>query len=313
MTRCSDTSRAREEPLVATASRVSRWLLVEQCGPWGPPALPTARMPPELAARLRSEAARLGARLLLLRHPHGVECPPGRQVLVAESRPGAERLLHRGFADDGELLAADLPSPVGPAEGWASLDGPLLLVCTHGRHDVCCAVRGRPVALALSARWPDRTWECSHVGGDRFAANVVVLPSGDYLGRVEPEDAVATVQRLLDGTVPVPVHRGRSSLPLPVQAAQWFARRATGRDGVEDLRPAAQQAEGDDAWRVRLAGADGRPGLDVRVSYERTGRPELLTCAALTAQPTPVWRCELVPAGDTGPAPTSGTGPEAPC
>ena len=47
---------------------------------------------------------------------------------------------------------------------------PMLLVCTHGVHDTCCAVRGRPVAAALARRWPEATWECSHVGGDRFAA-----------------------------------------------------------------------------------------------------------------------------------------------
>ena len=68
--------------------------------------------------------------------------------------------------------------------------GPILLVCTHGVHDTCCALRGRPVAAALAARWPGQVWECSHVGGDRFAPNVVVLPDGFYYGNLDPETAV---------------------------------------------------------------------------------------------------------------------------
>ncbi len=106
---CSDASRARAEPLTATASRVERWLLVEHCGPWGPPTLPLARMDPALAAHLTGEAARLGGRLLLLRHPRGVDCPPGRNAFVVDSRDGRESLRHRHFDEDAELLdPADL-------------------------------------------------------------------------------------------------------------------------------------------------------------------------------------------------------------
>lgn len=289
---CSDAARARDEPLVATASRVERWLLVQQCGPWGPPALPTARMPARLGRRLSAEAARLGARLVLLRHPHGVPCPPGRRVFVVDSRPGHERMLTRDLPADEELLTVPLPGPDAVADGWQFLSGPLLLVCTHGRHDRCCAVRGRPVSLALAARWPDRTWECSHIGGDRFAANVVVLPGGDYLGRLDPPDAAGHVQALLAGRVPVAVHRGRSSLPLPVQAAQSFVRTTSGRDRADDLRPLAQTGEGDDVWRVQLGGVAGRPDVEVRVRYDRSGQPALLTCGARLPQVAATWRCE---------------------
>jgi hypothetical protein len=122
----------RREPVHATASRVERWLLVEHCGPWGPPSLPLARMGADLGRHLTAEAARGGARMLLLRHPRGVDCPPGRRVFVVDSRPGRERVLQRLFADDAELTAAHLPLGQDEADGWAPFDGPLLLVCTHG-------------------------------------------------------------------------------------------------------------------------------------------------------------------------------------
>lgn len=281
--------------MLATASRVERWLLVEQCGAWGPPAVPLARMDAALGAHLTAEAARGGARLLLLRHPRGVECPPGRQVFVVDSRPGHEVVLRKQFDDDGALATATLPLGRTAADGWTEVRKPMLLVCTHGRHDRCCAVRGRPVAEALSGRWPGRTWECSHVGGDRFAANLVVLPEGQYVARLEAVEAVDVVARLDAGVLPLEHLRGRSSLSLPVQAAQQFARTELGRARADDLLPAAQRTDGPDAWRVRLAGADELPDVEVRVRYDRRAiAPELLTCGAQEAKPAPLFRCETL-------------------
>jgi hypothetical protein len=284
---CSDASRARGEPMLATASRVDRWLLVEHCGAWGPPSIPMARMDPALSSHLTAEATRLRARLVLLRHPRGVPCPPGRNVFVVDSRPGHESVLRRHVVDDA-ALCRDALTPDG---AWAPVDGPLLLVCTHGRHDRCCAVRGRPVAGAVAQRWPDRTWECSHIGGDRFAPNVVVLPHGFYLGRLDPDDAVEALTALHDGRLPLDHLRGRSSLPLPVQAAQHFARTQLGRDAVDDLQPARQDADGTDTWRVTLAGTAG-PDVEVRLRFERDAvGPAHLTCDSTQARVAPQFTC----------------------
>ena len=62
---------------------------------------------------------------------------------------------------------------------------PVLLVCTNGRRDVCCAVRGRPVALDAAALAPGRVWEASHTGGHRFAPTGVLLPHGATLARLD--------------------------------------------------------------------------------------------------------------------------------
>jgi (2Fe-2S) ferredoxin len=287
---CSDGARARGDQLLATASRVDRWLLVEQPGPWGPPTLPTARMAPELARRLTAAAAAAGARLLLVRRPY--RTPPDHSVYVADSTPGHERLLHRRLTDE-ELLTEPLPF-AGDGAGWEEVDGPLLLVCTHGRHDQCCAVRGRPVFDTLSAHWPDRAWECSHIGGDRFAPNVLVLPEGLYLGQVDPAQAVPVVTALLAGRLPVAHLRGRSSRPQPVQAAEQFARARLGRDLADDLFPAGHRAEGASRWRVRLSGTGGRPDVEVLVRREATEHLVLLTCQSAEAKVAPVFVCEAL-------------------
>ncbi|MDC3002011.1 hypothetical protein OA174_05370 [Actinomycetota bacterium] len=59
-------------------------------------------------------------------------------------------------------------------------------VCTHGKRDVCCATSGRGYALARQAAAPDaHVWECSHLGGHRFAPTCLFLPSGRLYGRLD--------------------------------------------------------------------------------------------------------------------------------
>ncbi len=287
---CSGASRERAEPLLATASRVERWLLVEHPGAWGPEAVPSSRMSISVARALAGVAASTRARLLLIRRPVGVPPEDGRRVYAVDSRPGNEQV--RTCRVEVDTALADLEPPYGqaPAAGWDGFDGPLYLVCTHGRHDRCCAIRGRPVAQRLADRFPDRTWECTHVGGDRFAANVVVLPDGLYLGRIEQDEAVRVMEDLAAGLLPAGQVRGRSSLPLPVQAAQQLAREASGRWRVDDLAPVGQVGAGVDAWAVRLRGPGG-PDLQVVVRYDRSGGGrERLTCDALEDRAIPLFR-----------------------
>ena len=97
--------------------------------------------------------------------------------------------------------------------------GNLWLVCTNGRRDRCCAEMGRPIAAALAARWPEETWETTHLGGHRFAGTLLALPSGHTLGRLSVDDAVEACAEVEAGGVPVELSRGRA-----------------GRSGVEQVR-----------------------------------------------------------------------------
>lgn len=291
---CAQSAQDRGESLVATASRVERWLLVEHDGAWGPQSVPSSRMPVRAAKALGVAAAAGGARLLMVRRPRVAQRPgeTGRWVFAVDSRTGRERVLARHVDTDAELLALDVPydDPTDdPTDGWQVHPDPLYLVCTHGRHDRCCATRGRPVATALAATYGDQVWECSHIGGERFAANMVVLPEGHYLGWVEPQEVTDIIDALVDGELPTRHLRGRSSMSSPVQAAQAFARSELGRTRVDDLALESQESAGRDAWRVRLSG-----GVEVVVRYDRAGDVgrQLLTCDADEAKTSPVFRLE---------------------
>ena len=281
--RCAPASERRGDPLFATAAPAERFVLVEQPGAWGRNALRESRLRTSIVADLLARCHAAGARLLLVRRAH--RPTTARSWAIADARPGSEATWWGTFDEDDELDELDPLAPTG-----TSTTRPTFLVCTHGRRDACCAGRGWPVAVALTERFPEQTWQCSHVGGDRFAANVVVLPHGFYYGRVTPENAYELADRHLDGRVELDLLRGRSCYPPAAQAAQHFVRHELGVDAIDALPPRAVSRTDAETTAVVLGVDDG----DVRVllrEHESAPIPRL-TCGARSATPIREW--ELV-------------------
>jgi hypothetical protein len=288
---CSTASQDRNEAVFATASRVDRWMLLESPGPWGPRSLPQSRgLDDALVLRLQQRAKTAHSRLVLIRRPGRTQpqdsVEPGRAVYAADCRPGHERLVRRRIADDDELDRLEPPFDGGDLTGWEPA-GTLVGVCTQGAHDPCCAVRGRPVAAALAVSHPELTWEISHIGGDRFAANVLVLPGGHYLGRVPPRLAGEVFDRLLAGRRPTPYYRGRIVWRTAVQAAQQLAADRLGVTELDGLPPRQIEALRPNVWRVRFDGPDGV--VTAEVEQRMSDQPVRLACHAIDEHTAPSW------------------------
>lgn len=282
--RCAPSALRRGDLQHGTASPVPRWLLVEQPGGWGVEAVLQSELDPGVGAELLARARPAGARVLLIRRP-GRQVPDGpRRWAVVDSRAGYERVGWGRWEHPEQLLEIPLDEPVGePA-------GPAYLICAHGRHDACCAIRGRPVAEALEAARPGQVWECSHVGGDRFAANLVALPHGLFYGHVTAATVTGLAAAYERGEVEPQLLRGRSAFAPPAQAAQHYARLALGETGLDALRPIGMVHTGAGRWRVRLLAPGGGTLLvTVRGSL---GAPVRLTCSSRTAERPRSW--ELV-------------------
>ncbi|MGQ0777453.1 MAG: sucrase ferredoxin [Pseudonocardiales bacterium] len=274
--RCADVARQRDDALYASAPCAQQWLLLEHLGPWGRHILTDSGLACEVAGELERWARQTSGRVLLIRRPGSDRrARTGRRWYWADSRSGAEQVRWGTFDDEAEIVDMLRDPTAGQA-----CDEPIYLVCTHGKRDVCCALRGRPVAAALASEYPQRTWECSHVGGDRFAANLVLLPHGFYFGHVPPESATELVRIYDKGLLGLRWLRGRSSLLPPVQAAQHFVRTATGEAGVDSYPPLSCEDSGSDQWTVRLAvPADQPRTVVVQARVQLT--PEPLSCALM--------------------------------
>jgi len=181
---CAETSRAHAEPLHATASRVDTWILIEYRGLWAHDAVDGSTLSSELKAFLVEERRRLPhARILFVRRNER-RSRDGLLAYVARSTRSERGLRCLELERHDDLVGVDLAAAGEPVEH------PLFLVCTHGKHDRCCAKFGRPLYDAVGEQVEDGwAWQSSHVGGDRFAGNLVVLADGVYYGRVEPADA----------------------------------------------------------------------------------------------------------------------------
>ncbi len=277
---CSDGARARQDSLVATGSHGDRWFLVENQAGWGRHALLDPPFDHDLGRALVHRIEGAGIRPLAIRRPGRRVAQIGIRWALVDSRPGRESVRWGQVETLRDLLDVPLDGSTGVAS-----DRPVFAVCAHGRHDQCCAVRGRSVAARLASEHPEETWECSHLGGDRFAGTMVLLPYGLYYGWVDDGDAVAVADAYLAGRVEPRFLRGRSAYSHPVQAAQHFARAAL-RDDSLDAYPPQHEERTADGWSVRLGTADGPVTVEL---VETSSAPLLSTCAATQALPVRQW------------------------
>ena len=283
---CAEAALERHEGLAGTASRVTRWLLVEYGGQWPYEPLDATVFAGGLGARLGAQLAEVpGARLCLVKRP-GEGRRDGVTVFYGSTPGRGGRFRRLELEDHGRLgdldLAALLCDGDGPGE---RLEHPLLLVCTHGVRDRCCAKYGQELCRALGGSAPDGwVWQASHVGGDRFAGNLVALPEGLYFGRVGRAEAPRVLEAYLDGRIDLACYRGRSSDPFAVQAAEAAVRERTGLTGFCDLGWTETLRVEDGVWEVAFRAEVAGDVHRVRVE-RRLGEPQLLTCRA--AEPRP--------------------------
>ncbi|MEP7036407.1 MAG: sucrase ferredoxin [Dermatophilaceae bacterium] len=288
---------------LGTAPAAAFWVALEQSGPWGPRAATQSGLEPELGLALERRCQEAGGRLVLIRrpgaHPDAREGGP-QHVYLAGGLADRPWLLQESVDDPFTLLQlpwdalirGDLAAVRSMAPELEVSPAPVLLVCTNSRRDVCCALRGRPVALECSAQRPEQVWECSHTGGHRFAPTGVLLPYGQTFARLSVSSAVAAVDAATRGEVPgqllgASYDRGRSHLEPAAQAAESVVRQQLHEPSLMSLSTTALPHPGrEDAWQCRVRHIDGRH-WDVVAMREPDGgdRPE--SCGKT---PVPTWR-----------------------
>jgi hypothetical protein len=251
----------------------------------------------ELAAHVpadwKDQLKRRHTRVVCIRSQPRAHVPGVRLYACVVRRPGRgpAPLWTREVASLADVVAAvdQLREGGDDAVDWQRVEHKLILVCTHGRHDQCCANRGRPLVRALrESRWADRVWECSHIGGDRFAANLVVLPDSIYFGRVEPDSAITLLDTLEAGRIDLAHFRGRTSLTLAEQAVEQFVRHEFGIDALDAVAIEGRTPDG--AFVVQLGERTAR----VRIKRHTVSVAEPLTCHGRPGQLVPSFTLESI-------------------
>ena len=281
----------------ATASQVRAWLLIEVHGSWGRDAVRDSELGPHAPAVWRQAMRARGVRVITIRRDlethHHAQTSGIRLVHVVGGRPGATPAQARRMVVDDlhHVVTATESIATGSGFGpdWVDDDEPYVLVCTNGRHDACCATFGRPLARALRrSRWAGWVWECSHIGGDRFAGNLLLLPDSLYFGRLDVAGAEHVLEEFDAGRLDLVKFRGRSTFSLVEQAAEHFVRTELALDAVDAIRTI--ESLGNGHLRVQV----GRDGHDeavlVTVERARLSADTPLTCKGAEGLTYPAFR-----------------------
>ncbi|SDH42581.1 sucrase ferredoxin [Nonomuraea jiangxiensis] len=232
-------------PTRASATVGARlWLLIEYAGPW-PSHLESFELPEKISELVRRALER-GIRPQLIRRPGRRTRPreQGIRVLVAYATGQRPWMAGGVVAGPDDLDLDALVAGVVP-ESCILEDEPVFLVCTHAKRNACCARIGLPLARSLADSLPDRVWETSHVGGDRYAANLVCLPHGIFYGSMSQAAALAAANAYRSGEIILDRYRGRAGIPEPLQAVEHFARVHTGERSVGAVAVESFRSDGD--------------------------------------------------------------------
>ncbi|RAQ96861.1 sucrase ferredoxin [Thermogemmatispora tikiterensis] len=233
---CAQLSEERQVPFHGLAPLARIWVLVEYTGAWERSAVLFNDLP-EPARRWLAELAlsyetRQSMAVFIRRGPRS--SGPLR-CFVAITRPERQTLYAFQLASYQELPQlplAELEQGAPAYDSYLSAE-PLYLVCTHGKHDQCCAKFGMPIYREAARLAREQVWQCSHIGGDQFAANLVCLPHGIYYSRVKVPEVAAILEADRQGKLYLEKCRGRVVYPQPVQAAEHYLRQRTGHQELE--------------------------------------------------------------------------------
>lgn len=276
---CSELSRNAGEQVFGTASTGETWLLVEYPYPWGSRALEDSSLSLEVKAHLNNLLKTIPrARLLLIKQS---QPRAGVSVFVVRARarrPFAVRLTITDYEDLRAINFAAIASG-DSLEGGELTREPMHLVCTHGKRDKCCAKFGNAIYNSMRARYGSQVWQSSHVGGDRFAANVVTFPHGLFYGHVAEDAAARIADQYARGQIVVENFRGRACYSHAAQAAECFVRAETSLVGIDDLKLASVRRVSETSWSVRFDGTDGKI-YEARVASRVSEFRTFLTCKA---------------------------------
>jgi hypothetical protein len=250
---CSDFSREAGEQLCGTVKLTTTWFLLEYEDRWYPEAFEQSDLPEAVKApfsvALESDPQK---RFLMIRQKPRL-APEGIAFYVTLTRETESALYAFQVSRYEDLLALDIAAICAedPAYDAYRVTDPIFLVCTHGRRDKCCARRGIPVYERIAERGAAMVWQTSHVGGHRFAANVVCLPEGIVYGRVDPTRAESLVDEYHAGQLMPDILRGRTAYSKQVQAAEALLRLEIGETARDAFRLVGDGAEADDAIRFK--------------------------------------------------------------
>jgi hypothetical protein len=231
---CSLISRTNSEPLIGTAPQAEQWYILEHPQNFGRKALEESELPESLRNHLIAQTKGLSEARVQLVKRDGSNSSDNISFFIGVTTAERPHLYEFHLSNYLEVLDLDIQKILFNPADYAKFvrTEPLFLVCTNGKRDPCCAKHGLSVYSAISDLAPASTWQTSHVGGHRFAANLVCFPHGLFYGRLNEADAQTVIETYGREEFLLERYRGRSCFPGEVQAAEYYLHAQTGDNAI---------------------------------------------------------------------------------
>ena len=248
---CSSLSLEAQEPLFGSAPEKTVWLLLEYTRPWGAKAFPESQLAGPVKAHLSAYLdSTPAANILFIRQPGRKS--EGIAFFVAVTDEQRPRLYEFTLDSYDDLRALDFAAIVRREHRQTESDESLFLVCTNSKRDKCCAKLGIGIFKQLRQHTADRAWQCSHLGGHRFAPTSLFLPQGISYGRMEPGNVGAMVEAHRRGQLTLANLRGRVCYDQPTQAADFLLRTKLGVTQIDDVQLVQTHETDPDQWTIQF-------------------------------------------------------------
>jgi hypothetical protein len=292
---CCALSRELKEPLLGTAVDNRVWFLLEYDRPWRAKATEDNELPREVQSWLDAQVALTKGRLQFIKQERRETGQPLAFYVVqaGERQPRMFRFQLEAYADLLQVDVTRLLASDGEYKGLQQVE-PLYLVCTNGRRDRCCALYGLEVYYRLRKIAADQVWQTTHVGGHRFAANVLTFPDATYYGRMQTNDLESFYQARERGEMVLEHLRGRSCYREVAQAADYYLRRETEQRALDAFHLVDLSSPQPEHFRAsfELTGDDAR--YDVYLVQEVLDLALYGSCGEPRTKPTAIYRLKAI-------------------
>ena len=265
-------------PLIGTASaNTSVWFLLEVPQPWAAKALAENDLPDHVNETLQQWVESTPkSRAVFIKKNNKPVPSPILYVAITEDR---DQQIYRFNlkADYADLADVPLQSILdGRPDGAAMLmEEPIYLVCTNGKRDNCCSKFGLPIVKAFEEVGEENVWQCTHLGGHKFAAVVGVYPAGLYYQLFNPADVGPFRQAISQNQLPLKGLRGRTAYPGVAQAAEYFLRQHT-KNNQADAYKLLNVENLVDHWQITFQNGVTQHAVELT---QTLSEPELSGCS----------------------------------
>jgi len=225
---CAKESFERGENFLGTMTTVKCYLLIEYDGAWSSVVnrlLENSKIEDRVVQYLNKFIQWCPEDVKVLFIKNKINTNNGKKIYLTRELMGKAQAREFNVDTYIDILKIDLKAAYKEPSECKNI----LVVCTHGKRDKCCAKFGFPIFLNLYD-WINTSgknfeiWECTHVGGDRFAANIIWLPYGLGFGHMQLQDGIFT-KKLAQNKVALKYFRGCSFFPSAGQFLEGYVRK----------------------------------------------------------------------------------------